>query len=55
MLRYALPKTRGGDGRPEDFRFPKKSYPQKIMVFCGLKSNGKTESMKDEIHNKTNS
>ena len=40
VRRYALPKNRGGDGRPDDFIDPKVTSQTKLIVFLGLHSSG---------------
>ena len=48
IRRYAEKKVRGEDrgGKPEKFRHTKSKYPQKVMVFLGLHSSGKTWGFK---------
>ena len=45
---YAPKKEYGGDvgGKPEQFRHTKTNYPNKVMVFLGLHSSGKTFGLK---------
>ena len=45
IRRYALPKNRGGDGRPDDFVDPKVTSKHKIVVFCGLHSSGSYQTL----------
>ena len=48
IRRYAEKKVRGEDrgGKPEKFRHTKSKYPQRVMVFLGLHSSGKTWGLK---------